>query len=184
MRPVMISTTAFLITLSTPALAVDENACAQDMVCASSPASVVTALQGAGYRAELKKDEVGEFISSAAGGYNFLISFIGCREGIKCDSLQFSIVFKPHPDQTAEYANGYNLKYRYLQAAARENKELRLTYDLNTMGGVTKRNFVDVVDIWSRGLGSFSTYVRDEAAKKIMPVPPAPPASPPPAIKR
>jgi hypothetical protein len=43
------------------------------------------------------------------------------------------------------------------------------------MGGVTKRNFTDVVDIWSRGLGSFSTYVRDEAAKKIIPVPPAPP---------
>ncbi len=182
MRPYMIPTAALLVTLSSSGNAVDENACAADMVCASSPASVATALQGAGYRAELKKDEVGEFISSAAGGYNFLISFIGCREGIKCDSLQFSIVFKPHPDQTAEYANGFNLKYRYLQAAARENKELRLTYDLNTMGGVTRRNFTDVVDMWSRGLGSFTTYVRDEAAKKIIPAPPAPPTSAPPSV--
>ena len=187
MRPYMIPTAALLVTLSSSANAVDENACAADMVCATSPASVVTALQGAGYRAELKKDNVGEYISSAAGGYNFLLSFLGCSEGVKCDSLQFSIVFKPHPDQTAEYANGFNLKYRYLQAAARENNELRLTYDLNTMGGVTKRNFMDVVDMWSRGLGSFSAYVRDEAAKKILPVPPAPPTSspapPPPPLK-
>lgn len=182
MRPYMIPTAALLVTLSSSGNAVDENACAADMVCASSPASVVTALQGAGYRAELKKDNVGEFISSAAGGYNFLISFIGCSEGVKCDSLQFSIVFKAHPDQTAEYANGYNLKYRYLQAAARDNKELRMTYDISTIGGLTKRNFTDVVDIWSRGLNSFSIYVKDEAAKRVMPVPPAPPTSAPPSV--
>jgi Putative bacterial sensory transduction regulator len=167
-------------TFSTAAYAIDENTCQPDMVCASSPASVVAALQDAGYRAQLKKDSVGEYISSAGGGYNFLVTFQGCKETVKCDSLQFGITFTPHEVQTAEYANGYNLQYRYVQAAAKENKELRLSYDVTTIGGLSKRNFTDIVDIWTRGLAGFSTYVKEQAAKKVAPAPvlPAPPAPP------
>jgi Putative bacterial sensory transduction regulator len=166
-----------LATFSTAAYAVDENACQPDMVCASSPASVVAALQEAGYRAQLKKDNAGEYISSAGGGYNFLLTFNGCIETIKCDSLQFIITFTAHEVQNAEYANGYNLKYRFLQAAAKENKELRLSYDVTTIGGLSKRNFTDIVDIWTKGLASFSSYVKEQAAKKTAPSP-APPAPP------
>ena len=169
-----------LATISTAAHAADEDICAQDMVCASNPQSVVTALQDAGYRAKLEKDTTGPYIKSAAGGYNFEVIFIGCKESIKCDSMQFNLLFSANDANTPEYANGFNVKYRFLQVAATSNKQLRVALDVTTIGGVTKRNFKDVLDTWSRGLNAFSTYANQQAAtitKPPVPVVPLVPVS-------
>ena len=169
-----------LATISTAAHAADEDTCAQDMVCASNPQSVVTAMQDAGYRAKLEKDTTGPYIKSAAAGYNFEVIFLGCKESIKCDSMQLNLLFAASDAHTPEYANGFNVQYRYLQAAATSNKQLRIALDVTTIGGVTKRNFKDMLDTWSRGLNAFLTYANQQAAtiaKPAVPVVPLVPVS-------
>ena len=64
-----------LATFSTTANAADEDICQTDLVCASDPQSVVTALLDNGDRAKLEKDSSGHYIKSAAGGYNFEVIF-------------------------------------------------------------------------------------------------------------
>ena len=167
-----------LATFSTTANAADEGICQTDMVCASDPQSVVTALLDNGYRAKLEKDASGQYIKSAAGGYNFEVIFLGCKEQIKCDSIQFNLFFSANDAHTPEYANGFNVKYRFLQVAATNNKQLRIAYDVNTIGGITKRNFKDAIEIWSGGLSSFTKYAHQQSTTTATPEEPVVPLVP------
>ena len=98
-----------------------------------------------------------------------------CEGGLKCSSLQFNVLFASDERHTAAYANGFNLRYRYLQLAAKDNNELRLTYDIDTTGGLTKANFNSVLNNWAKGLGAFLIYVRDQDATAKTAFPSAPP---------
>ena len=63
-------------------------------VSASNPASVVAALQDAGYKAELGTDSAGDpKVASAMGGVNFHVFFYGCEANTACQDLQFSAGF-------------------------------------------------------------------------------------------
>jgi hypothetical protein len=157
------------------AMAADDKICAPDMVCASKPETVVTSLQDAGFRAKLENGSDGATITSASSGYNFYVDTNDCEGGLKCSSLQFNVLFASDERHTAAYANGFNLRYRYLQLAAKDNNELRLTYDIDTTGGLTKANFNSVLNNWAKGLGVFLIYVRDRDAITNKAFPPAPP---------
>ena len=70
-------------------------ALAQDTVNASDPDSVVAALQGAGYKAQVDAADNGDpMIRSAADGTNFRIWFYGCDgNNATCTGLNFSAGF-------------------------------------------------------------------------------------------
>jgi Putative bacterial sensory transduction regulator len=147
-------------------LASDAEPCDTNMICASSPKTLVKALQNEGYKAKLEKDTDGDpKITSSANGYSFSIYFYGCEKSTKCDSVQFNAGFKPEDDNTASYANAWNTKKRFMQASVNDQKELELRYDVTTAGGLNKRNFADVVDWWATMLSEFSTFVDEQKTK-------------------
>ncbi len=176
MRNHLFMTLVALAAYSTGANAEDATACPKDMVCASNPTSVVTALQDAGFRAKLAKNNYGEpLISSAANGYNFAVAFYGCEKNEKCDALHFRSSFSPDLIYTAEYANGFISDHRFLAAVVTADKELRLSYDITTVGGLNKLNFAEVAKIWAISLGDFSKYsVEQQAIATALPSAPQP----------
>lgn len=145
------------------ASASDTDPCGAGMVCASSPETVVKAVQEAGFRAVLKKDNSGDpMITSAASGYDFNIFFYGCEDGKNCSSLQFSTSFADDGKNTTELANLWNRQRRFSQMAIGEDGSLDLTYDVTTFGGLNERNFADVVDWWQTMLGALNAFFRQQ----------------------
>lgn len=155
-----------VVGLASPALANDKDTCAAGMICASNPQTIVNAMQEAGYRAKLSKDKEGDpTISSAAAGYDFDVFFYGCEKGVQCDSLQFEMSFVAEDDNTAEYANRWNMGKRFMRASVNDKKELYLRYDVSTIGGLNKTNFADVLDWWETMSSSFNQFVKDQKKK-------------------
>ncbi len=158
-----------------PAVATDTPVCGHELICAADPQTVVAALQKRGFRAELFSDPAGPYIASGAEGYAFSVLFNDCKDGKDCTSLQFNILFSESDKHTPQYANAFNVRYRYIQVGALPNNRLRFAYDLNTMGGITKENFNTFLGIWSGALRSFANFSREQAASTI---PPAAPINP------
>lgn len=153
---------AFLLG-SMPVGAVDDLGCPAGTVCATDPASIVTAMQEEGYKAKLEKDGMDDpKIASKANGYDFEVYFYGCKNHKGCKEIQFSAGFAPASDQTAEYANKWNAEKRFIKASVNEKKEMDLQWDLTTVGGINKANFADVLDWWVTMLGEFSNFVEKQ----------------------
>ena len=149
--------------LASPIQAVDDDGCPKDTICAADPASIVAVMQDEGYRAKLEKDKTGDpKISSQASGHQFEIYFYGCVENKNCKSIQFTAGFSPADDQTPEYANKWNNEKRFIKASITDKKELDLNWDLTTVGGMMKENFVDSLDWWAVMLGEFSAFVEEQ----------------------
>lgn len=135
--------------LAMPVAASAQSGCPANNVCASDPAGVVAALQAAGYKAQLGKDQVGDpKIDSSASGYNFSVYFYGCKDGKACASLRFATSFEDDGTNTPELANKWNKVKRFAQMSAQDNGSLLVAYDVTTTGGLSKANFADVVDWW------------------------------------
>jgi Putative bacterial sensory transduction regulator len=150
-----------------PAMAVDKEPCGTGLICASNPATVVSALQEAGYKAKLAKDDGGDpMISSSAAGYDFDIFFYGCKENKQCDSLQMRVSFGKDGANTPDLANKWNKGKRFSQAYIDDKGRFVTDYDVSTIGGLTKVNFADVIDWWSVSLGNLKTFFEENPAPK------------------
>jgi hypothetical protein len=144
----------------------DPATCPSGMICASDPEAVAEELRKLGYRAELTKHESGDpQIKSAAAGYDYRLNFNDCTENKQCRSLGFVIVFADDGKNTLELANTWNRQKRFSQMAVNENGSLAFSYDVTTVGGLTKANFADVVDWWQVMLGQVRTYFSERSAK-------------------
>ncbi len=142
-----------------PATATAQAACPSGQVCASRPDTVVEALQSAGFKAQLDKDDLGDpKIDSAASGYNFTIYFYGCKDGKECNSLRFATVFEDDGTNTPELANRWNKVKRFAQMSAQDNGSLQVAYDVTTAGGVNQTNFADAVDWWQVMLSELRAF--------------------------
>lgn len=103
--------------IAVPALAVDKEPCGAGLICASKPDTVVSALQDAGYKGKMTKDDSGDpMVSSSASGYDFDVYFYGCKENKQCDSLQMRVSFAKDRANTTELANKWNKGKRFSQA--------------------------------------------------------------------
>ncbi len=152
---------------ATPTLATDTEPCSKGLICASDPATVVQALQEAGYKAKLDKDSGGDpMVSSSASGYDFDIMFYGCKANKQCDSLQMRVSFEKDGANTFELANKWNSDKRFSQAYISNKGSFVVDYDVTTAGGLTKANFADVIDWWSVTLGNLKTFFADNPPPK------------------
>jgi Putative bacterial sensory transduction regulator len=150
-----------------PAMAIDKDPCGTGLICASKPETVVSALQDAGYKAKLSKDDSGDpMVSSSAAGYDFDVYFYGCKDNKQCDSLQMRVSFAKDGANTPELANKWNKGKRFSQAYIDEKGRFVADYDVSTIGGLTKVNFADVVDWWSVTLGNLKTFFEENPAPK------------------
>jgi len=144
----------------------DTTICGKGLVCATVPQTLVAAIKKAGYPAELGKDSKGSpRINSEANGYKYEIYFYGCTEGNLCDSVQFYISFNDALTNGMELANLWNTKKRFLQMAYDENKEIRFSYDVSTIGGITPDNFADILAWWDAMLGEIPDFVEEHGKK-------------------
>lgn len=140
--------------------------CPGGMICASDPEAVAEELRKLGYRAELTRHESGDpQIKSAAAGYDYRLNFNDCTENKRCRSLGFVIVFADDGKNTLELANTWNRQKRFSQMAVNENGSLAFSYDVTTVGGLTKANFADVVDWWQVMLGQLRVYFSEQSGK-------------------
>ncbi|KQN03746.1 YbjN domain-containing protein [Sphingomonas sp. Leaf25] len=132
------------------------------------PGNVVSALQAAGYKAQLKLNKAGEpFIESATNGDPFTIDFYEC-DGLKdCKSMQFSSWYKKEPIFTPAVANEWNAKRRFLKVAVDSDGDMRQFLDATVVGGMSQAQFAEVVQWYSDMDGMFATFLKEkrEAAK-------------------
>lgn len=139
---------AFLVGLS-PALA--------QQVTSTNPASLVSALQDAGYRAELTKDSLGDpKIDSASGGVNFSLVFYGCADNRDCSSIQFHAGFSMRKTVSLSDMNDWNKSNRFGCAWLDDEGDPHVKFDVNMdEGGISERLFEDTLDLWTRVLSDF-----------------------------
>ena len=157
--------TAASVVGAASAAAQDRQPCAIGYVCASSPASVMKAMEKAELAPRLTADNVGDpMIESDVAPFHYDIYFYGCELHAHCDSLRFEVVFSAGPENTVELANAWNASKRFVAAAVKPDGRFVLSYDVGTIGGMNPRNFADVLDWWGSMLGEFSDFLQARLA--------------------
>ena len=108
---------------------------AADTVKASDPATLIKALQGAGYRAKLDKGDDGDpVIVTASGGNNITIVFSGCTKNTNCTYVEMVAVWKCNADMTDKCKS----------IVAKWNTEERFAQVTNTSAGIGLYYFLDL----------------------------------------
>lgn len=141
--------------------------CPAGTICAADPQSVVSAIQDAGYRAKLGKMESNgnPFIASSAGGYDFDVQFNNCTDNKDCESLMFIISFNNDDGaNTIDLANKWNEGHRFSTMSLNDAKWLNVSYDVTTVGGLSKDNMGSVLDWWASVLGDLRTFFNENSA--------------------
>lgn len=139
-------------------------ACPGGSVCAEDPQTVVRAMQDAGYRAKLGKMESNgnPFIESSAGGYDFEVQFDNCTDNKDCQSLMFVVSFNNDDGgNTMELANKWNNGHRFSTMGFDDRNWLNVSYDVTTVGGLSKANMASVLNWWSLVLGDVRTFFNE-----------------------
>lgn len=154
---------AALLLAAAPAAAQDRDPCPANMVCASSVDSVLRGMQKVHLAPKLTKDTTGNpLIESDQGSYHYDVYFRGCEQNRNCDSLHFEVAFTKAPPNALQLANKWNGNHRFLSIHITPDGRLVGSYDVGTIGGLTERNFADVLDWWGSQLGEMADFFRTE----------------------
>jgi hypothetical protein len=135
------------------------------LVSAADTGSIVRAIQGAGYKAELGKDGTGDpLISSSSSGVAFAIYFYGCTKNVACKTVQFSVSYEnKEPPATLERINDWNRDRRWGQAYLTEAGALRVQMDVDLeQGGMSNALFVDNLEYWVATMATFEKFVAEK----------------------
>lgn len=132
-----------------------------DEVRSDDPSSLVRAMQNAGYRAELTKDNSGDpMIKSSASGSDFAILFYGCKSNRNCTTIQFFAGFKDPDNGSLSALNKWNADNRFGRAYQADSGSARIEYDLDLdMGGMSAALFRDNLDVFVALVDRYRKYV-------------------------
>ena len=126
------------------------------MVFAERPETIVRYLQNEGYRALLETDEDDrQYISSGINGWKYDIYFLDCDDDGKCHSLQFVMGFDLPEGTTLKAVNDFNWNYAVGNVSVDEDKDPWLEWVVSTRGGLSKKNFTDVIEWWGAAVTWF-----------------------------
>lgn len=130
-------------------------------VRAQEPSSVVRALQGAGYRAELTKDDTGDpLIRSTSSGTNFAIFFFGCTKNIDCRTIQFFAGFDRDKTPALSVINDWNSHKRFGRAYISDKGVARVEMDVDLDdGGISTKLFEDNLEFWVLLMAQFEKHI-------------------------
>lgn len=132
-------------------------------VTATDPQSLVKALQGAGYKAELTKDSSGDpMIRSASGGSNFSLLFYGCATNKACKTIQlhagYDVEEKTRP--SLEKINQWNRDKRFAKAYLDKENDPIIEMDVDLEdGGMSSELFIDNVEYWTSSMSDFEKFI-------------------------
>ena len=152
---------ALTLTIAAPAAAADRLPCGAGLVCASSPQSVLEVMRTLDKTAKVEpsdtKDPKIEMKSSE--GLTYTVYFEDCDDGnTSCGSLNFRSTFSASKWGTLAHVNQFNLNKRMIKASLLKDMGQQLDYDLSTVAGVSRANFVDLAKWWEQMLGEYSSY--------------------------
>jgi hypothetical protein len=128
------------------------NAANAASVTTYDPNSLVSALQGAGYKAQLTADKDGNpYIESGAGGSTITISFSGCTRGSRCDQVEFISVWNCGDDyKTCTQSNTtWNAKERFSHSILTGNNIALYYHLLFDKNGISPSLFIDNFEYFS-----------------------------------
>jgi hypothetical protein len=131
------------------------------MVRPQAPATLVSALQDGGYKAELTKDDSGDpMIKSSSGGTSFSIFFYGCTDNKECSTVQFYAGFSDPNNASLRAMNDWNRDNRFGRAYLGDDGSARIEMDVDMDdGGISKLLFADNVEFWEVVMSKFEDYV-------------------------
>jgi len=131
------------------------------MVRGQDPASLVTALQQAGYLATLGTDSVGDpMITSASSGTTFQVYFYNCRERANCATIQFQSGYRVATPASLEQINSWNKTKRFGRAYLDKENDPILVMDVDLDdGGMSPLLFIDNLEFWIAILGQFEQHI-------------------------
>lgn len=127
----------------------------------AKPAEFVSALQDAGFRAELDVDDVGDpMIKSSANGASFIILFYGCEENKNCTDLQFYAGYTLDEPVGVDVVNAFNQEYRFTRAYIDPDNDPVIEMDvLGGDGKIDDEQFKRALDIWTDLMGAYQAAI-------------------------
>lgn len=131
------------------------------MVRAQDPSSIVRALQSAGYRAEMTKDDTGDpLIKSTSSGSNFAIFFFGCTKNVDCRTIQFFAGYDRDKSPSLSQMNDWNSKKRFGRAYLSDKGAARIEMDVDLDdGGISTKLFEDNLEFWVLLMAQFEKHI-------------------------
>jgi hypothetical protein len=143
-----------------PAVAVGQTA--PDMVTASDPDGVVSAMAYAGYEATLGTDAYGDpKIDSSFGGWSGAVWFYGCDELTNegCTSLQLVVGFDRKNPMPLETLNEIASSQRFVAIYLDEEGDPWLKWDIVTEGGIPAGVFNSSLQQYSQQVAAIADVV-------------------------
>jgi hypothetical protein len=131
------------------------------MVRAQDPETLVRALQGSGYTAQLGIDKVGDpMITSGVGGTTFQIFFYNCTNHTECATVTFHSGYDLRDPVALARINEWNRSKRFGRAYLDREDDpiLEMDVDLDD-GGVSTLLFIDNIEFWASVLGDFERFI-------------------------
>ena len=132
-------------------------------VTAQDPGSVVSAMQEAGYRAQLTNDDVGDpMILSGASGLDFRVFFYNCTDNADCRTIQFYSGYSDPSNGSLQAINTWNTENRFGRAYLGEDGIARIEMDVDLDdGGMSQALFADNIEYWVAVMSKFEDFVYD-----------------------
>ena len=156
---------AFLTVLAAASLAAESapaspppvQRAAPGKVSVADPASLVAALQKAGYKAKLTYDEGKPEIESSAAGATFYLYFQNCESKDGCEDVMIQSAYDMAKDAvTLETINKFNRDNRWARAYLDDEDDPVLESDLVFAGKqMDEAAFIEGVKAWDEVLGRF-----------------------------
>lgn len=130
-------------------------------VRAQDPGTVVSALQGAGYTANLGTDKLGDpMISSSLNGTVFQIFFYNCKDNRDCATVEFHSGYDLPTSPSLDLINEWNRTKRFARAFLDKENDpiLEMSVDLDD-GGLSPALFIDNFEFWATILDQFEKRI-------------------------
>ena len=142
------------------AMAIAPAAAHAQNITAQNPESVASAMQRAGYAAQLVKDNSGDpMINSSSGGSSFTVFFYNCTNHANCATIQF---FAGYPSNQVSLAvlNAWNTDHRFGRAYQSDKGSSRVEMDVDLDdGGMSYGLFEDNLQFWVATMAAFEKHI-------------------------
>jgi hypothetical protein len=135
-----------------------------DMIDPLTPERIVLILKAEGYSAQLEtvsEDNPRPSIKSKIQGVEYHLNFRVCDDkGRDCEVLVLTSGFAFEDDGavSADQINKWNIS-RFGKAALDEDGDPWIDFEINVVGGLSKRNFLDTVTWYGRLVEEFTNHI-------------------------